>query len=64
MLIGFEIAGLIKDAYTTTSIVNGVSTAVSNWKMVWIIPSGIAVVVFLLFAIAFHDKNEKPVIHT
>jgi nucleoside transporter len=64
MLIGFEIAGLIKDAYTTTSIVNGVSTVVSNWKMIWIIPSGIAVVVFLLFAFAFHDKNEKPVIHT
>lgn len=64
MLIGFEIAGLIKDAYTTTSIVNGVSTAVSNWKMIWIIPSGIAFVVFLLFAFSFHDKNEKPVNQT
>lgn len=61
MLIGFEVAGLIKDAYTTTSIVNGVSTVVSNWKMIWIIPSGIALVVFLLFAFSFHDKNEKPV---
>ena len=61
MLIGFEIAGLIKDAYTTTSVVNGVSTAVSNWKMIWIIPSGIAFIVFLLFAFSFHDKNEKPV---
>src|SRR6185312_2274558 len=61
MLIGFEVAGLIKDAYTTTSIVNGVSTAVSNWKMIWIIPSIIAFIVFLLFAFSFHDKNEKPV---
>ncbi|HUZ59584.1 MAG TPA: nucleoside permease [Hanamia sp.] len=64
MLIGYEIAGLIKDAYTTTSIVNGVSTAVSNWKMIWIIPSVIALVVFLLFAFSFHDKNEKPVNQT
>jgi len=64
MLIGYEIAGLIKDAYTTTSIVNGVSTAVSNWKMIWIIPSGIAFVVFLLFAFSFHDKNEKTVNQT
>jgi hypothetical protein len=55
MLIGFEIAGLIKDAYTTTSMV--------DWKMIWIIPAGIAFVVFLLFAFTFHDKNEKPVIH-
>ncbi len=64
MLIGFEVAGLIKDTYSTTSIVNNVSTTISDWKMIWIIPSGIAIVVFLLFAIFFNDKNEKPVIHT
>jgi nucleoside transporter len=62
MLIGFEVAGMIKDNYTTTSIVNGVSIVVSDWKMIWIIPSGIALLVFLLFAFIFHDKNEKPVI--
>lgn len=62
MLIGFEVAGLVKDAYTTTSMVNNVSTAVSNWKMIWLIPSGISFIVFLLFAISFHDKNEKPII--
>ncbi len=61
MLIGFEVAGMIKDNYTTTSIVNGVSTVVSDWKMIWIIPSGIALLVFLLFAFIFHDKNEKPI---
>ena len=61
MLIGFEVAGLIKDVYTTTSVINNVSTAISNWKMIWLIPSGFALVVFLLFAFSFHDKNEKPV---
>ncbi len=64
MLIGFEVAGLIKDAYSTTTIVNNVSTTISNWKMIWIIPSVIALIVFLLFAFAFHDKNEKPVDQT
>ena len=52
MLIGFKIAGLITDAYT-------ISEKTFNWKMIWIIPSVIAFVVFLLFAIFFHDKNEK-----
>lgn len=55
MLIGFQIAGLITDAYTT-------SQNVFNWKMIWLIPSGIAVVVFLLFSISFNDKNEKPIV--
>ncbi|MGN6539724.1 MAG: MFS transporter [Ginsengibacter sp.] len=57
MLIGFEIAGLIADAYKT-----GENTF--DWKMIWIIPSIIAFVVFLLFAIFFNDKNEKPVDQT
>ena len=57
MLIGFEIAGFIVDANTTISGANNIF----NWKMIWIIPSGIAFVVFLLFAIFFHDKNEKAV---
>jgi nucleoside transporter len=55
MLIGFKVAGLITDAYT-------LSEKTFNWKMIWIIPSGIAFVVFLLFAIFFHDKNEKAVV--
>jgi len=57
MLIGFEIAGLIADAYKT-----GENTF--DWKMIWIIPSIIAFIVFLLFAIFFNDKNEKPVDQT
>ena len=54
MLIGFKIAGLITDAYT-----NG---GMFDWKMIWIIPAGIAFVVFLLFAVSFNDKNEKPIV--
>lgn len=61
MLIGFEVAGMVKDAYSITTVVNNVSTTISDWKMIWIIPSGISLVVFLLFAFSFHDKNEKPV---
>lgn len=54
MLIGFEIAGMITDTYTGTD-------GTFNWKMIWIIPAAIAFVVFLLFAISFNDKNERPI---
>ena len=54
MLIGFKIAGLITDTYK-------LSDGTFDWKMIWIIPSGIAFIVFLLFAIFFSDKNEKAV---
>ena len=54
MLIGFKIAGLITDAYTSNSVF--------NWKMIWIIPSAIALGVFLLFAIFFNNKNETPIV--
>lgn len=55
MLIGFEIAGMITDAYKTPEGF--------NWEMTWIIPAGIALAVFILFALLFNDKNEKPVVH-
>ena len=51
MLIGFEVAGKITDAY---KLVDGSF----DWKMIWIIPSGIAVVVFVLFALFFNDKKK------
>lgn len=54
MLIGFKVAGLITDAYK-------ISENTFDWKMIWIIPAGIAFLVFLLFAIFFSDKNEKVV---
>ena len=54
MLIGFEIAGLITATYK-------ISATEFDWKMIWMIPSIIAIAVFLLFFIFFDDKNEKPV---
>jgi nucleoside transporter len=51
MLIGFEIAGKITDAYTTGDTM--------DYKMIWIIPAAIAAAVFLLFAVAFREKKNK-----
>lgn len=50
MLIGFWVAGLITDQYK-------LGENSFNYKMIWIIPSGIALLVFLIFAALF--KNEK-----
>ena len=50
MLIGFKVAGLITDMYKMGDV--------TDWKMVWIIPAGIAAVVFLLFSLFFNDKNK------
>ena len=54
MLIGFEIAGWITDIYKT-------SESAFNWKMIWIIPSMIALVVFILFALFFNEKKENNI---
>jgi nucleoside transporter len=51
MLIGFEVAGLISDSYKAAD-------GTMDWKMIWIIPAGIAFVVFLLFALLFNDKTK------
>jgi nucleoside transporter len=52
MLIGFEIAGRITDAYK-------VSDTSFDYKMIWLIPSAIAAGVFLLFAVAFTDEKRE-----
>jgi nucleoside transporter len=52
MLVGFGVAGWITDNYKTLE-------GEINWQMVWIIPAGIAFVVFLLFAFLFDDKKEN-----
>jgi len=53
MLIGFKVAGLITDMYKTGNV--------TDWKMVWIIPAGIAAAVFLLFAVLFNDKTKSEI---
>ena len=55
MLIGFWVAGLTSEKYT---IANG-----HLWKSIWLTPAGIALVVFLIFALFFKDK-KNPVIDT
>ncbi|MNE60947.1 Nucleoside permease NupG [compost metagenome] len=50
MLIGFKVAGLVTDMYK--------SEGITDWKMIWIIPAVIAVVVFLLFTVLFNEKKK------
>lgn len=50
MLIGFKVAGMVTDMYTTA---NGV-----DYKMIWMIPAGIAAAVLLFFSLAFSDKQK------
>jgi nucleoside transporter len=52
MLIGFEIAGMITDSYK-------ISDKEFDYKMIWIIPSIIAAVVFLLFSVFFKDEKKQ-----
>ena len=54
MLIGFAVAGKISDAYKSAE-------GVIDWKMVWIIPAGIALLVFILFALVFNDKTKAEI---
>lgn len=51
MLIGFAVAGWITDNYKTAE-------GTINWEMVWIIPAGIALAVFLIFALLFTDNKN------
>ena len=51
MLIGFWVAGLITDHYKSAD-------GVFDYTMIWLIPSGIALAVFLIFAAAFKDEKK------
>jgi len=52
MLIGFEIAGVITDSYK-------ISDKEFDYKMIWLIPSIIAAIVFLLFSVFFKDEKKQ-----
>lgn len=52
MLIGSLLSGIIVDHYQ-------LSTGGHNWKMIWLIPAGIAAVVLVLFLIFFRDRNTQ-----
>jgi nucleoside transporter len=51
MLIGFWVAGQVSDAY---AIDGG-----HIWKNIWLIPSGIAGVILLMFLLAFKEEKVK-----
>lgn len=52
MLIGFWIAGLVSDGFT-------LSDQTHDWQSIWLIPSGIALLVTILFVIFFNDKEVQ-----
>ena len=54
MLIGFAIAGKITDAYK-------ISETAFDYKMIWLIPAGIAFVVLCLFALFFRNDSKKRI---
>lgn len=51
MLIGFWVAGQITQHYTVDKV--------ADWKMIWIIPAGIAALVLLIFFVLFKDKKKS-----
>jgi len=51
MLIGFWIAGLVAEKYSTA---NG-----HDWKSIWMIPAAISFAVLVLYAVLFKDDKKK-----
>ena len=51
MLIGSLVSGPIVDRYATAGA--------HDWQTIWLIPAGIAAVVFLLFILLFNDKASR-----
>ena len=54
MWIGTLLSGYVKDHYTVNQIV--------NWTSVWMVPSGIAAIVLVLFVLFFKD-NKRTAAH-
>jgi MFS family permease len=53
MLIGFWFAGLIAERYATDGG--------HNWKNIWLVPAGIALLVLLIFLAFFKDPKKQVV---
>lgn len=56
MGIGSKISGLVLHKYTTIDPVTHVS--IHNWTSIWMVPTGIAIVVLFLFIIFFNDRKK------
>lgn len=56
MGIGSKLSGMVLDAYMTGVDASG--KALHNWKGVWLVPTGIAIVVLVLFVLLFSDKGK------
>lgn len=50
MFIGYLVAGYIVDAYA--------SGGVHDWRMIWLIPGGIALAIVLVFLVAFREPSK------
>jgi len=50
MWIGTLLSGYVKENYTVNDVV--------NWKNIWLVPAGIAFIVFLIFVLFFKDKKK------
>ncbi|GGW55437.1 nucleoside permease [Alishewanella tabrizica] len=51
MLIGFSVAGMITENYTTAA---GIA-----WQPIWLFPAGFAAVVLVLFALTFKTEKQR-----
>jgi MFS family permease len=54
MIIGSNLSGMIVDKFTTTGAAGAVT---HNWQTIWLIPGGMALVIVVLFALLFHERN-------
>lgn len=52
MLIGFEVAGYVKDHFQ-------LGPESFDYKSIWLIPAGIAAVIFALFAVFFKEEKKQ-----
>ena len=53
MLIGFWVAGLVSEAYTTPTG--------HDWRKIWMVPAVIAIAVMLIFVIFFKDQSKATI---